>query len=238
VALSAFRKKPQRLEQIVNKVYTANMKMSDRRKDLRPREKIQARGAEALSDYELLMAIIGSGTQYADVTKLAREVQKLLKEKGSELAYEDLLSIKSLGPAKATNIMAGFELWRRQFEVSERPIIDSPEKAVEQLSDIRDKKQEYFVCLTLDGANRLIAKRIITIGTLTASLVHPREVFADAITDRAASIIVAHNHPSGNTEPSQADCDVTERLKQAGSILGVQLEDHLIVTSKSYLSIV
>ena len=87
--------------------------------------------------------------------------------------------------------MAGFELWRRQFEVSERPIIDSPEKAVEQLSDIRDKKQEYFVCLTLDGANRLIAKRIITIGTLTASLVHPREVFAEAITDRAASIIVA-----------------------------------------------
>ena len=94
--------------------------MSDRRKDLRPREKLQARGAEALSDYELLMAIIGSGTQYADVTKLAREVQKLLKEKGSELAYEDLLSVKSLGPAKATNIMAGFELWRRQFEVSER----------------------------------------------------------------------------------------------------------------------
>ena len=111
-----------------------------------------------MSDYELLMAIIGSGTQYADVTKLAREVQKLLKEKGSELAYEDLLNVKSLGPAKATNIMAGFELWRRQFEVSERPIIDSPEKAVEQLADIRDKKQEYFVCLTLDGANRLIAK--------------------------------------------------------------------------------
>lgn len=214
------------------------MKMSDRPKDLRPREKLQARGAEALSDYELLMAIIGSGTQYADVTKLAREVQKLLKEKGSELAYEDLLNVKSLGPAKATNIMAGFELWRRQFEVSERPIIDTPEKAVAQLADIRDKKQEYFVCLTLDGANRLIAKRTITIGTLTASLVHPREVFADAITDRAASIIVAHNHPSGNLEPSQADRDVTERLKEAGLILGVQLEDHLIVTSKSYLSIV
>ena len=165
-------------------------------------------------------------------------MQKLLKEKGSELAYEDLLSVKSLGPAKATNIMAGFELWRRQFEVSERPIIDSPEKAVEQLSDVRDKKQEYFVCLTLDGANRLIAKRIITIGTLTSSLVHPREVFAEAITDRAASIIVAHNHPSENLEPSQADRDVTERLKEAGLILGVQLEDHLIVTSKSYLSIV
>ena len=211
--------------------------MSDRRKDLRPREKLQARGAEALSDYELLMAIIGSGTQYADVTKLAREVQKLLKEKGSELAYEDLLSIKSLGPAKATNIMAGFELWRRQFEVSERPIIDSPEKAVEQLSDIRDKRQEYFVCLTLDGANRLIAKRIVTIGTLTASLVHPREVFADAIADRAASIIVAHNHPSGTLTASSADSEVTQRLEEAGVVLGIKLVDHLIVSSSGHLSI-
>ena len=213
------------------------MKMSDRRKDLRPREKLQARGAEALSDYELLMAIIGSGTQYADVTKLAREVQKLLKEKGSELAYEDLLNVKSLGPAKATNIMAGFELWRRQFEVSERPIIDSPEKAVEQLADIRDKKQEYFVCLTLDGANRLIAKRIITIGTLTASLVHPREVFAEAITDRAATIIVAHNHPSGTLTPSSADSEVTQRLEEAGVVLGIKLVDHLIVSSSGHLSI-
>ena len=213
------------------------MKMSDRRKDLRPREKLQARGAEALSDYELLMAIIGSGTQYADVTKLAREVQKLLKEKGSELSYKDLLSVKSLGPAKATQIMAGFELWRRQFEVSERPIIDSPEKAVEQLSDIRDKKQEYFVCLTLDGANRLIAKRIVTIGTLTASLVHPREVFAEAISDRAASIIVAHNHPSGTLTPSSADSEVTQRLEKAGVVLGIKLVDHLIVAPSGYVSI-
>lgn len=181
------------------------MSIKDRRKDQMPREKLAAKGAAALSDYELLMAIIGSGNAQADVTKIARDVQKLLKEKGSELTLDDLFSVKSLGPAKATQIMAGFELWRRQFEVSERPIIDSPEKAVAQLGDIRDKKQEYFVYLTLDGANRLIAKRIITIGTLTASLVHPREVFANAITDRAASIIVAHNHPSGNLEASQAD---------------------------------
>ena len=212
--------------------------MSDRRKDLRPREKLQARGAGALSDYELLMAIIGSGNAQADVSKIARDVQKLIKEKGSELTYEDLLTVKSLGPAKASSVMAGFELWRRQFEVSERPIIESPEKAVEQLVDIRDKKQEYFVCLTLDGANRLIAKRIITIGTLTASLVHPREVFADAITDRAASIIVAHNHPSGNLEPSQADRDVTERLQRAGELLGIELIDHVGLTSKDYKRIV
>lgn len=210
------------------------MRMSDRRKDLRPREKLQARGAEPLSDYELLMAIIGSGNAQADVTKIARGVQKLIKEKGSQLAYEDLLGVKSLGPAKAASIMAAFELWRRQFEVSERPIIDSPEKAVEQLADIRDKKQEYFVCLTLDGANRLIAKRIITIGTLTASLVHPREVFADAITDRAASIIVAHNHPSGSLNPSTADLEVTSQLDEASKILNIKLLWHLVVTKRSF----
>ena len=213
------------------------MKMSDRRKDLRPREKLATKGAEALSDYELLMAIIGSGNKYADVTKIARDVRKLIAEKGSELTYEDLLTVKSLGPAKATQIMAGFELWRRQFEVSERPIIDSPEAAVAQLADIRDKKQEYFVCLTLDGANRLITKRIITIGTLTSSLVHPREVFADAITDRAASIIVAHNHPSASLESSQADREVTKRLAQAGDTLGIELIDHIIVTTKQSISI-
>lgn len=214
------------------------MKMSDQRADLRPREKLQARGAEALSDYELLMAIIGSGNAQADVVKIAREVHKLLKAKGSELTYDDLLSVKSLGPAKATKIMAGFELWRRQFEVPDRPIIDSPEKAVAELADIRDKKQEYFVCLTLDGANRLITKRIITIGTLTASLVHPREVFAEAIADRAASIIVAHNHPSGSLQASEADRAVTQRLCEAGELLGIKLVDHIIVTHESHASIV
>lgn len=211
--------------------------MSDRRKDLRPREKLQARGAEALSDYELLMAIIGSGNKYADVTKIARDVKKIIRDRGSELTYDDLLTVKSLGPAKASGIIAAFELWKRQFEVSGRPIIDSPEKAVEQFADIRTKQQEYFVCLTLDGANRLIAKRVISIGTLTSSLVHPREVYADAITDRAASIIVAHNHPSGNLEPSQADRDVTERLREAGELLGISLLDHIIITRDSHRAI-
>jgi len=212
--------------------------MQDKRKDNRPREKLQQKGPESLSDLELLMSIIGSGNKQADVTKIARDVKVLIQQKGSDLSYEDLLTVKSLGPAKATSILAGFELWRRQFEVAERPIIDSPDKAAAQLADIRDKKQEYFVCLTLDGANRLIAKRIITIGTLTASLVHPREVFADAITDRAASMIVAHNHPSGSLNPSSADLDVTERLEAASELLGIQLADHIILTKTSFASIV
>lgn len=194
---------------------------------------MQKYGAGKLSDLELLMAIIGSGSGAADVTKIARDLKKLIAEKGSELTFEDLMGVKGMALAKTTQFMAAFELWRRQFEVSERPIIDTPEKAVAQLVDIRDKKQEYFVCLTLDGANRLIAKRVITIGTLTASLVHPREVFADAITDRAASIIVAHNHPSGNLEPSRADIDITMRLKDAGELLGIDVIDHIIMTSSA-----
>ena len=213
------------------------VKISDRRKDLRPREKMQTRGAASLSDYELLMAMIGSGSAEADVTKIARDVLKLIKEKASELVLDDLLSVKGLGLAKATPIMAGFELWRRQYEVSEHPIVDDTEKAAEQLADLRDKKQEYFVCLTLDGANRLIAKRIISIGTLTSSLVHPREVFAEAITDRAAGIIVAHNHPSGSLQASDADRAVTERLRDAGELLGIKLLDHVVITAKAHASI-
>ena len=212
-------------------------KIKDRRRDERPREKLQAKGASALSDIELLMAIIGSGTAQADVVKIARDVRKLLLDKGSELTYDDLVSVNSLGPAKATQIMAGFELWRRQFEVVDRPIISSLEKAVEQLADIRDKKQEYFVCLTLDGANRLIAKRVITIGTLTSSLVHPREVFSDTISDRAASIIVAHNHPSGSLIPSQADLEITHQLHESAILLGINMIDHILITKSSHTSI-
>ena len=213
------------------------MKMTDRQLQNRPREKMQKYGAGKLSDLELLMAIIGSGSGAADVTKIARDLKKLIAEKGSELTFEDLMGVKGMALAKTTQFMAAYELWRRQFEVSERPIVDTPEKAVAQLSDIRDKKQEYFVCLTLDGANRLIAKRVITIGTLTASLVHPREVFADAITDRAASIIVAHNHPSGSLEPSDADRQITARLQEAGELLGIKIVDHIIITASGHKSI-
>ena len=210
------------------------MKMSDKLKSDRPREKLQIKGASALSDFELLQALIGSGNKQADVSKIARETLKLIKASGAEVSYDELAKVTGLGLAKITEILAALELSKRYLLKSDQPIIDSPEKAVEQLSDIRDKKQEYFVCLTLDGANRLITRRIITIGTLTSSLVHPREVFADAITDRAASIIVAHNHPSGNLEASDADRAVTRRLNEAGSLLGINLIDHLIVTGSSY----
>ena len=213
------------------------MKMSQRRKDLRPREKLQAKGAQSLSDYELLMAIIGSGNKQADVSKIARDTLKLIRKHGANVNYDQLSAITGIGSAKITEILAALELSKRYLLKSDQPIIDSPEKAVEQLTDIRDKKQEYFVCLTLDGANRLIAKRIITIGTLTSSLVHPREVFADSLTDRAASIIVAHNHPSGSLEASEDDIKVTQQLMKAGKLLGIDLIDHLVITKDKFKSI-
>ena len=162
------------------------MKLSDRHPNDRPREKLARYGTARLSDLELLMAIIGSGNARADVGKIAREVLKILRQKGGDVSYDDLRGVVGLGEAKIPVILASLELAWRYLLDSDQPIIDSPEKAVELLANIRDKKQEYFVCLTLDGANRLIAKRVVTIGTLTASLVHPREVFVDAITDRAA----------------------------------------------------
>lgn len=212
------------------------LKMSEKPKDLRPREKLQTKGAAALSDYELIMAIIGSGSAAADVTKLARDVQKLLKDKG-ELTYADLLKIRGLGAAKATNLMASYELWRRQFEKPQQPIIRSNEDVLAQLADIRDKKQEYLICITLDGANRVINRRVISIGTVNFSVVHPREVYADAIADRAASIIVAHNHPGGTLTPSDPDIRATKRLRDAADLLGIIFYDHFIVTATGYCSI-
>lgn len=211
--------------------------MSDMRKSDRPREKLQAKGPAALSDFELLQALIGSGNKQADVTKIARDTLKLIQQYGGDINYEQLQKVTGLGQARITEILAALELSKRYLIDSDQPIIDSPEKAVEQLADIRDKKQEYFVVLSLDGANRLIAKRTITIGTLTSSLVHPREVFADAITDRAAGIIVAHNHPSGTLTASSADMEVTECLKEVGEILGIRLIDHIIVTKVSHSNI-
>ena len=221
------------MHKVVSNMTIQGMPLPDR-----PREKLAAKGAAALSDFELLQALIGRGNAQADVTKIAKDTLKLLQSHGADVTYEQLRQVTGMGEARVAELLAAFELGRRYLLEPDRPVIDSADRAVAQLTDIRDKNQEHFVCLTLDGANRLIAKRTITIGTLNASLVHPREVFADAIADRAASIIVAHNHPSGTLEPSEADLQVTRRLQEAGKLLGIHLTDHILVTAKSYASII
>jgi len=202
-----------------------------------PREKLKEKGAAALSDVELLQAVIGSGGKGNDFKQIAKNLNAAIQKAGAEnLTIEDVKAIKGIGQAKATVVFAALEYWRRKFAKQTAPIIDSPERAAEQLSFISNKKQEYFVMLSLDGARRLINCRTISIGTLMSSLVHPREVFCPAIEDRAASIIVAHNHPSGVLDISEQDKEVTKRIKLAGELLGIKLDDHIIVAGDSFIS--
>lgn len=201
---------------------------------LMPREKLQRYGAAHLTDVELLRILIGSGNQKASADTIARHLLKLLKEKGDQVTYQEVLSVRGMGPAKTCEIIALFELGRRYLIPADRPVITSPQDAYDQLAYLKGRKQECFAVLTLDGANRLIDSAIVFQGTLDYSLVHPREIFAKALEDRAASIILAHNHPSGNLSPSPEDRRVTEKLKEIGELIGIAVLDHIIVTKSGY----
>jgi DNA repair protein RadC len=201
----------------------------------RPREKLQRKGTAALSDFELLEVMIGNGTAGADVGQIARQVQKLLLKGGAALNFDSLVALHGVSTAGAGKILAALELAKRHLVKDIEPLRTMSE-IVAHLDDIRAKQQEYLVALSLDGGQRLIAQRTITIGTLDTLLAHPREVFADALMDRAASMIVAHNHPSGDSRPSPKDTDLTQQLAAAGQLLGVTLRDHIIVTKTDYFS--
>jgi DNA repair protein RadC len=203
----------------------------------RPREKIATKGASVLSDNELIEAIIGRGTRNNDVREISNEIVKLLKLHSHNLRYEDIQEIDGIGPTKASQIMACFELGRRYFKTAGAIIrVTSPEDVLPLVAYLKEKRQEYFICLTLNGAGEILNNRVITIGLLNHSLVHPREVFAEAIADRAASIICIHNHPSGSLEPSSQDIAITTQLRDAGAIIGIQLIDHIIVSKNGHLS--
>lgn len=202
-----------------------------------PREKLAKYGAASLTDLELLLLVIGSGNKQVSARTIATQVLKLLKEKGSAVTYRDLAGVKGMGVAKTSEIVALFELGRRYLVPADQPVIASTDDAVEQLKNLRFKKQECFAVLTLDGANRLINNEIVFQGTLDRSIIHPREIFARAIEDRAASIIVAHNHPSGNPRPSEEDIAVTKRIQEAGELLGIKVLEHIIVTKNDQWSI-
>lgn len=201
----------------------------------RPREKLAKKGPRALSDVELLAIIIGRGISGRDVLQIATEISKTLKRDFTQLNYENLQKMEGVGSAKACQIVAGFELARRYLIKDESKITSSTD-VLPLVSDIINKKQEYFICISLNGAGEVVGNRIITVGLVNHSLVHPREVFADAITDRAASVILVHNHPSGTLEPSKQDILMTKQLVEAGAILGIKVLDHLIVSKKGHLS--
>lgn len=201
----------------------------------RPREKLQRKGQAALSDFELLEVMIGNGTAAADVGQIARQVQRLLQKGTESINLESLKALHGVSTATAGKILASLELARRHLIRDVEPL-RTMQDILTRLADIRAKQQEYFVCLSLDGGQRLVAQRTITIGTLDTVLAHPREVFADAIVDRAACIIVSHNHPSADPAPSQKDTALTQQLAAAGQLLGIPLRDHIIVTKTDYYS--
>lgn len=201
----------------------------------RPREKLKEKGAEALSDTELIAIILGSGNKDQDVMTLASKIAKLIAENKGRISLEDISCIDGIGLAKASQILAGFELARRHIGKDTVKIMEAKD-ILPLISDIAGKQQEYFICITLNGANERIEKRIVTVGLLDKSQVHPREVFADVITDRAAAVIFAHNHPSGELNPSNSDLKIHEQLTEAAKILGIKVLDHIIISKKGYYS--
>ncbi len=203
----------------------------------RPREKLAAKGPEALSDTELLAIVLGSGVKGKGVLSVARSILRRIDSSNKgKIDIKTLIPIEGIGFVKACQILASLEFARRRL-VKENRTIHKAEDVLPVISYIGDKKQEYFLCVTLNGANEVIGNRVITVGVLNANRIHPREVFVEAISDRAASIILAHNHPSGTLKPSNDDVNTTRQLVAAGKILGIEVLDHIIITKTGYLSL-
>jgi len=212
-------------------------KIKDLPNFLRPREKLFEKGPDALKDYELLAILLRTGTKKSDVISLAKKVLRKYKKEGlNNISLNELKKNLGLGHAKACEIVASFEFAQRILNKKKTKLLMSPENVFKELKDIRDNKKEHFVIFYLDTRNQEIKREIISVGTLNASLIHPREVFEPAIRNLAAQIIIAHNHPSGSTEPSEEDIAITKRLVEAGKILGIKIIDHIIVSKDKFLS--
>lgn len=213
------------------------MKMKDLPKIERPREKLARYGASKLTGSELLAIILGSGSGKLNVLELAGKILGKLGAKGlSSADLADLKNISGLGSARASALVSCFELGRRFLKDEKNHLIVSPETVCQELRYLSSRKKEHFAVFCLDAQNRMIKKEIVSIGTLTASLIHPREVFEPAIVNLAASVIIAHNHPSGIIDPSEDDLKITARLVEAGKILGIQLLDHVIFFQNIFFS--
>ncbi|MGM8364715.1 RadC family protein [Virgibacillus sp. W0181] len=211
-------------------------------KEDRPRERLITLGSSHLSNQELLAILLGNGTKQESVMDLSHRV--LMHFEGLKLlndaTIEELTAIKGIGPAKGVVILAAIELGRRmhQYKPDDSYIIRSPEDGADYvMEEMRNLNQEHFVVLFLNTKNQIMHRQTIFIGSLNASIVHPREIFREAVKRSAASIICAHNHPSGDPAPSQEDIHVTKRLVQAGKMMGIELLDHLIIGNNKFVSL-
>ncbi|MCW1926995.1 RadC family protein [Bhargavaea beijingensis] len=208
----------------------------------RPRERLIHQGAESLSNQELIAILLRSGTRQESVLQLANRVLAFFDriQDMQHATIEEMTSVKGIGEAKAVQLLAAVELGKRltRKQSTERYVIRSPEDAAAYLMpDMSNLNQEHFVVLFLNVKNEVLHSRTIFIGSLNSSIVHPREVFREAVKRSAASIICAHNHPSGNPAPSPEDIEVTKRLAEAGRIVGIDLLDHIIIGDHKFLSL-
>jgi DNA repair protein RadC len=201
----------------------------------RPRERIRRVGTSALDDSDLLAAMLGTGAQRRSVMRVAADLLRSIDACHGEPTLDDLLSVPGIGEAKACAVLAALEFSRRRFRPNGMKIrdVDDVLKEVHYLSQ---RKQEHFICISLNGAHEVIKTRIVSVGLVNMTQVHPREVFADPIIDRACAVVLAHNHPSGDCTPSIADRETTKRLQEAGILLGIKLLDHVIFSSRGHFS--
>ncbi len=209
----------------------------------RPRERLQKLGVEALSAQEILALILGRGISGESVMVTG---QRLLSQFGNlkgiaSASVEELSQVKGIGVAKASQIKAAFELANRlegYSEAGDKPLVKTPDDVANVVrSRLKGKKKEHFLALLLNTRNQLIKVSEISVGSLDTSIVHPREVFKEAISASAASVIFVHNHPSGDPEASEDDIKLTKRLAQAGEVVGIEVLDHIIIGDKKYLSL-
>ena len=208
------------------------MKIKDLPKIERPRERLAAKGPENLKNKELLAILLGTGTEGKNVIEVAEQIlEKYPVKNFLQLKYEDLLKIKGINSAKACTILASQELVKRALDVRDEslPQINSVQDVLAQSVYMRDKSREHLMALFLNARNELLYKKPMFIGTLNANLVHPREIFQEALKQNAASVILAHNHPSGDNEPSEDDILITKRISEAGKMMGVEVLDHVII---------
>jgi len=202
----------------------------------RPREKLLSRGPSQLTSSELLAIILRTGTPSMNAVQLATHILKSLGTKHlKDCTLTELMKINGLGVTKAAEIIAVLELGKRLLTEEEHVFL-SPQSVIDSFKDLQELKKEHFVAVYLDTKNKEIAREVISIGTLNASLIHPRELFEPAIRYIANSIIVAHNHPSGDPTPSHEDLLITKQLKDAGELLDIHLLDHLIIAKNAYIS--
>lgn len=212
-------------------------KIKDLPEHKRPREKLFEKGTDALKDYELLAILLRTGYQGKSALEVAKRILKSLPlKKLVKLSINDLSKLKGVGKSRAAAIASAFAIGKRTYMEDNSIIINSPEDAVKVVSFLKDKKREYLVAIYLTARKKLITTKIISIGTLTANLIHPRELFKPALEHNAASVVIAHNHPSGDTTPSDEDILVTENLVRSGNTLDIKVNDHLIITKDDYFS--